>query len=94
MIAVIIESRYEIRAVKIRRKLWEAANEHEGTVRNTREREKERKFLYVNYANLRGCSAAVYEGRRPGARDAVVAICLKNIIGGWRRVINTNETAF
>lgn len=51
VIAVIIESRYEIRAVKICRKLREAADSHERTVRNARERERERKrILYVNYS--------------------------------------------
>jgi len=75
VIAVIIESRYEIRAVRICRKLREVAKEHEGTVRNVQERE--RKFLYVNYANLRDCSAVVYEGT---PRDAV-AIFSKNVIG-------------
>lgn len=61
VIAVIIESRYEIRAVKICRKLREAAGGHKGTVRNARERGRE-KVLYVNYVNLRDCFAAVYGG--------------------------------
>lgn len=61
VIAVIIESRYEIHAVKIRRKLREAANGHEGTVRNTREREgakvficELRQFVWLLRSGIRG----------------------------------------
>lgn len=63
MIAVIIESRYEIRVVKICRKLRETVYGQEATVRNVQERKRE-KVLYVNYANLRDCSVAIY-GRAP-----------------------------
>jgi len=63
VIAVIIESRYEIRVVKICRKLRETVYGQEATVRNVQERKRE-KVLYVNYANLRDCSVAIY-GRAP-----------------------------
>lgn len=79
MIAVIIESRYEIRAIKICRKLREAADGHEGTVRNAREGER-KKILYVNHANLRDCSATVYGGSLRGSQ--LLEICLKNVIEG------------
>lgn len=54
-IAPIIESRYEIRAVKARRRPPEEICEnHDRTVYNARERDQ---ILYANYANLPDCFA-------------------------------------